>query len=545
MNFIETFAAQLATHAHKPLVTEVHGSSFVPADGGILGDLVARARATLRELEVQPGERVVLVAPNSIRWVAADLACLFEGAIVVPLYARQDPKELGEILEDCEPVLVLAANDALAEDLAPHHDVPTVVFEDLFGGMTVQGPPKPRQPDDPVTIVYTSGTSGRAKGVVLTVRNVDYMLPQTRDALGAMMGPRNTDDRVFHYLPFCFAGSRVVLWTCLFRGNGIHVSTDLDNLVAELQAVRPNYFLNVPMLLERMKNGVEAKLRERPTPIRLLYKRGIEAGMRRLEGKAGRRDRVWESLTRRLILEKVKAQIGPELECLICGSAPLGEVTQRWFELLGIPVYQVYGLTETTAIVTMDVPPKVVPGRVGPALPGVDVKLGEGDELLVRGPNIFSHYWENPEATDAAFLDGWFRTGDQAEVDASGNWRIVGRVKNLLVPTSGHNVAPEPLEQQLVETIEGADAVVAVGHARPFLGALISGDGVDPADVEKAVADLNAGLPHYRRIRRWAIAPEPFTIENGLLTANRKLRRKAIEATYADTIDGFYAEGAR
>lgn len=506
----------------------------------MLADLVSRARATLREREVKPGDRVALVAPNSIRWVAVDLACLFEGAIVVPLYARQDPEELAEIIADCTPVLVLAANDALADGLAGLHDVPTVVFEDLFGGMTVQGPPVERAPDDAVTIVYTSGTSGKAKGVVLTTANVDYMLPQTRDALSAMMGPRSTDDRVFHYLPFCFAGSRIVLWTCLFRGNGIQVSTDLENLVAELKTARPNYFLNVPMLLERMKNGVEAKLRERPTPIRLLYKRGIEAGMRRLDGRGGRRDRVWELLTKRLILDKVKAQIGPQLECLICGSAPLGEVTQRWFELLGIPVYQVYGLTETTAIVTMDVPPVVVPGRVGPALPGVEVKLGEGDELLVKGPNVFARYWENPEATDAAFDDGWFRTGDQAEVDSTGNWRIVGRVKNLLVPTSGHNVAPEPLEQQLVETIEGADAVVVVGHARPFLGALISGEGVDPQDVERAVEALNREIPHYRRIRRWAIAPEPFTIENGLLTANRKLRRKVIETTYANAIDDFY-----
>ncbi|MCB9691601.1 MAG: AMP-binding protein [Alphaproteobacteria bacterium] len=543
MSFLETFAEQLARHPHKPLVIEVHGETTVPAEGGILADLVARARGTLRERGVGPGDRVALVAPNSIRWVAADLACLFEGAVVVPLYDRQEPRELGEILADCTPSLVVCATDALAEGLAPHHDLPTLVFEDLFGGLTTQGPPRPRDADDPVTIIYTSGTSGRAKGVVLTVRNVDFMLPQTRDALVAMMGPRSTDDRVFHYLPFCFAGSRVVLWTCLLRGNPIHVSTDLENLVAELKTARPNYFLNVPMLLERMKNGVEARLRERPTPIRLLYRRGIEGGMRRLEGRGGRRDRVWEALVKRLILSKVKEQIGPDLECLICGSAPLGEVTQRWFELLGVPVYQVYGLTETTAIVTMDTPPVVVPGRVGKALPGVEVKLGEGDELLVRGPNVFPTYWEDPASTEAAFVDGWFRTGDQAEVDTNGNWRIVGRVKNLLVPSSGHNVAPEPIEQALVESMEGADAVVVVGHGRPFLGALVSGN-VAPTEAARAVERVNEGLPHYRRIRKWAVVPEPFTIENGMLTANRKLRRPAIESTYADQIDAFYRKGA-
>lgn len=542
MSFIETIADQLAAHPHKPLVVEIHGETTVPAEGGVLADLIARARGTLRERGVAAGDRVALVAPNSIRWVVADLAALFEGAIVVPLYARQDPEELGEILDDCKPTLILAANDELADALAGFHDgIPLVVFEDLFGGMTVQGPPAPRAPDDPVTLIYTSGTSGKAKGVVLTTANVDYMLPQTRDALASMMGPRTTDDRVFHYLPFCFAGSRIVLWTCLFRGNAIQVSTDLDNLVAEFKTARPNYFLNVPMLLERLKNGVEAKLRERATPVRLLYKRGVEAAMRRFEGRAGRRDRVWEAVARRVVFEKVRQGIGPELECLICGSAPLGEHTQRWFQMLGIPVYQVYGLTETTAIVTMDVPPVVVPGRVGPLLPGVQAKLGEGDEMLVKGPNIFSHYWENEEATEAAFVDGWFRTGDQAEVDANGNWRIVGRVKNLLVPTSGHNVAPEPIEQAITETLEGADAVVLVGHARPFIGALVSGEAVRKEDVQVAIDAVNEGLPHYRRVRKWAIVPEPFTVENHMLTANRKLRRKAIETQWADLIDGLYA----
>lgn len=541
MSFIDTFAAQLSTHARKPLVTEVHGTTLVPAEGAMLADLIARARGSLREHGVKPGDRVALAAANSIHWVAADLACLFEGAIVVPLYARQDPQELGEIVQDATPTLVLCGTHELRDALAGQHDATMTTFADLFAGQPVQGAPVPREDDDPVTIVYTSGTSGRPKGVVLTVRNVDYMLPQTRDALGAMMGPREGDDRVFHYLPFCFAGSRVVLWTCLYRGNGILVSTDLEDLATEFKTAKPNYFLNVPMLLERIKNGVEAKLRERATPIRLLYARGIAAGVRRLEGRGRKRDRVVEEIARKLIFDKVVDQIGPELDCLICGSAPLGEVTQRWFQVLGIPVFQVYGLTETTAIVTMDVPPDVRAGWVGKLLPGCETKLGDDDELLVRGPNVFARYWERPDATEEAFVDGWFRTGDRAEVDANGSYRIIGRAKNLLVPTSGHNVAPEPIEQDLVESMEGADAVVVVGHARPWLAALISGEDVTPAIAEATVEAVNARLPHYRRIRKWAIVPEAFTIDNGMLTANRKLRRSVIEATYADVIDGLYA----
>ncbi|MEZ4317022.1 MAG: AMP-binding protein [Myxococcota bacterium] len=541
MNFIETVAGQIAAHPDTPLVTEVHGQTLVPAEGRVLADLIGRARRFLRDRGVKPGDRVVLVAPNSIRWVAVDLAILFEGAVVVPLYARQDPRELGEITLHCKPALLVCVDAELAATLQGlHGDVPSAVFAELFAPEPVHDAPVARSERDPVTVVYTSGTSGVPKGVVLTVANVDYMLPQTRDALAAMMGPRDGADRVFHYLPFCFAGSRIVLWTCLFRGNGIHVSTDLENLVTELGRVDPHYFLNVPMLLERIKNGVDAQIRKRPVPVQWLYSRGHRAFVS-MDGasRPRKRDRLVVALAKRVIYDKVRERIGPSLECLICGSAPLGEDTQRWFAMLGIPVYQVYGLTETTAIVTMDVPPRVVPGRVGPALEGVELRLMDG-ELQVRGPNVFAEYLFAPDETEKAFQDGWFRTGDQAEVDATGNWRIVGRVKNLLVPSSGHNVAPEPIEQKLVETLEGVDAAVLVGHGRPWLAAILSGN-VDAHGLADAIQAVNEELPHYRRVRKWIVADEPFTPENGLLTANRKLKRAAIEAAYADRIDRLYA----
>jgi len=541
VSFIDSIAEQLAAHAAKPLVLEVHGETLVPAPGRMLADLAARARAHLRARGVKPGDRVVLVAPNSIRWVAADLAILFEGAVVVPLYARQEPAELGEILGHCKPTLILCADATLADALDTYRgSVPIVLFEELFVDEPVSDGPVSRSEHDPVTVVYTSGTSGVAKGVVLSAGNVDFMLPRTRDALGAMMGPRSGDDRVFHYLPFCFAGSRVVLWTCLYRGNPIHISTDLENLITELGRVNPHYFLNVPMLLERIKNGVEAALRKRAAPIQWLYRRALAAHTSVAAGEAGKRDRLVLALAKKLMFDAIRQRIGSELECLICGSAPLGEDTQRWFQMLGIPVYQVYGLTETTAIVTMDVPPVVIPGRVGPALEGVQTRLVD-EELQVRGPNVFREYLFNQADTEAAFDEGWFRTGDRAEVDATGNWRIVGRVKNLLVPSSGHNVAPEPIEQKLTETIEGVDAAVVVGHGKPYLTAIFSGEGLSQSGLAHGVEAVNAQLPHYRRIRKWQVAEEPFSIENGLLTANRKLKRRAIEAAYAEQIDGMYA----
>lgn len=546
MSFVHTLFEQLEQQSSKSLVSEVHGKTLVPATGGDLSRLVGRARAVVRA-RGDRGDRAVLLAPNGIRWVAADLALLAEGRIVVPMYARQDPAELVEQMHDCTPSLVVCATPELLDAVrAQWSDVPGITFDQLFdaGLEPVEEPPVDIGPDDDVTIIYTSGTSGPAKGVVYQARNVDYMLPQTADAIASMMrlgGAVKGDDRVFHYLPFCFAGSRIVLWTCLFRGNGIMVSTDLDNLVEELRTARPHYFLNVPMLLERLKNGVEGRLAERGRLVQLLYRRARKAWARQAEGDDRRRDRWVLDVAGRFLFAPVREAIGPELRCLICGSAPLGEDTQRWFEMLGLSVYQVYGLTETTAIVTMDRPPEVWAGKVGRPLEGLDVRLGDEGELQVRGPNIFDRYWERPEATAAAFTDdGWFRSGDQGDVDHNGVWRIVGRVKNILVPSSGHNVAPEPIEQRIIETIPGVEQAVLVGHGRPYVAALVSGEGLGQGDVQAGIDAINAELPHYRRVRRFAVVPEPFSIENGLLTANRKLKRGAIEAAHGGLIDGMY-----
>jgi long-chain acyl-CoA synthetase len=446
------------------------------------------------------------------------------------------------MLKDAGPTLVAAGDEALADRLvAAGVTAPVALLAELVVGGSVDGPPVPRAPDGPVTIIYTSGTSGEAKGVVLTRANVDFMLPVTRDHLDRMMGPREGDDRVFHYLPFCFAGSRIVLWTCLFRSNGVHVSTNLDDLPTEIAAVRPHYFLNVPILLERIRNKVEAGLSARPAPLRALFARGRDAFAKIEDGTASGRDRLWYALAKRVLFDAIKKRVGPDLRCLICGSAPLGADTQRFFGMLGIPVYQVYGLTETTAIVTMDRPPEPNrPGFVGYTIPGVETRVTDDGELLVRGPNIFGSYWNKPEVTSTAFVDGWFRTGDQVAQDPRGAWQIVGRTKNLLVPTSGHNVAPEPIEQRLVEAITGVENAVVVGHGKPHLTAILTG-APDPTAVQVGIDRVNADLPHYRRIRAFHLTKEPFTIESGLLTATSKLKRDAIEKRFHAEIEAMYA----
>lgn len=541
MTFLDTLLGHLEHKPERAKVIEIHGTEARPFDGAALRDLIARARGFLQARGVGSGERVGLLAPNSARWVAADLAIVSEGCTVVPLYARQDPHELAVMLRNAEPAVVLAATSELAEALAaawPEHG-PIVLFDEVFASAPSDAPAAELAEDHTVAIIYTSGTSGEPKGVMLSRANLDFMVPRTVEQLGKVAPPRQEADRVFHFLPFCFAASRLMLWTQLARPNPIMISTDLKNLVQEMGTARPNFFLTVPAVLERIRHGVAAKVRERGGLGWKLFQSGFAAYKRRAEGRAGLLDGATLALARSLVYAKVKEQVGPELDFLISGSAPLSEETQRWFGLLGVPVYQAYGLTETTGIVTLDDPARSVPGRVGYPIDGVEVKLSEAGELLVRGPNVFGGYWRKPDETAAALEDGWFHTGDQVEIEG-GNLRIVGRIKNLIIPESGHNIAPEPIEERFMEHCPQAEQCLLVGHGKPSLGILVTGKPPREA-VEAAIEAINAEVPHYRKIRHYALLDEPFTPENGLLTANQKLRRRVIEAHYKDLIDGLYA----
>jgi len=543
MSFIDRFYEVLGTASHKALVTEVERATLLPTFGAELKRLVSVARGTLRHHGVVPGDRVVVVANNSTRWVATDLAILGEGAIAVPLYARQAVPELAAMINDADPRVVVAETEALAAELRANLPAETnvVLLEQLFGGHApVDAPPHARAPSDTVTIIYTSGTSGEPKGVMLSVANVDFMLPLIASAISSMLEARaGNDDRVFHYLPLCFAGSRMVLWMCLFRGAGIMLSTNLTNLAEEMKAAKPNYYLNVPFLLERVRLGVEKQLLEKPAPIRALWNNGKKAYAKSRAGTATLIDKAVLAIANRLVFKAVKAQIGVDLDCLICGSAALPADTQQWFEMIGIPVYQVYGLTETTAICTLDRPGQAQAGKVGWAIPGIEMRLGEEDELQIRGPHIFSGYWRREEATaQTRTEDGWFRSGDQAELGKDGSLKLIGRVKNLLVPTSGHNIAPEPLEEKLLR-LPGVEQAVVFGHARAHLVAVVTGD-MDVASLDGPLEAINADLPHYRRIRKLHVSKERLTPENGCLTANQKLKRRSIEKYFASAIEGLY-----
>jgi long-chain acyl-CoA synthetase len=542
MPFVGDIFSRLKTAASTTVLQEIRDGQVTGVTGAELLSLIHQARTFLASKGLTKGDRCGLLAANSIRWIALDLAAMAEGLIVVPLYFRQAPAELVAIMKDSTPALVCCGDVALRTGIqqawagAP----PRFLFDEIFAG--AEGISLDRlqvRDQDPVTIIYTSGTSGEAKGVVLTAANVGFMLGCTSARLDVLMGGRAGQDRIFHYLPFSFCASWIAVLTFMLRGSLVTLNTDLTKIPNDMPAVAPHYFLNVPQLLERMRRGVDEQIAKTGGMGQAIYSRAQAAWTRK-----GRRldpaGVLWLWLANTLVFPTIrKKMVGENLKALICGSAPLTPETQEYFRMLGLPVLQVYGLTETTGICTMDDPRKPVLGRVGPAIPGIEMKLSENDEIVIRGANVFPGYWNRPQQTAEVLRDGWFHTGDQGEMDESGTWRIVGRIKNLIVLGSGHKLAPETIEDEIARALPAAQQVVVVGNGRGYLSVIVTGD-ISRDQVQNALDVVNPKFPHYKQVRAFCVHKEPFSIENGMLTANGKLKRELISARMHAEIEEMY-----
>jgi long-chain acyl-CoA synthetase len=553
MSFLDQIFARLEASGDQTLLTELREAGPGAVTGHDLLARIAQARAFLSARGLKKGDRIALLAANGVEWVAMDLAIMAEGLVVVPLYSRQAPAELVAMMKDCSPAVICCGDATLRDSILQNwSQAPAqALFDEIFGNRRSENPlaapaPHTYADADLVAIIYTSGTSGEAKGVMITAGNVGHILQCTSERFDILMNRRPGADnerreRVYQWAPLNFAAAWITTLTSLLRGSSVFMNTDLSRLAKEIREVEPDYFVNVPALLERVRRAVDEQIWKTGGIVRIIYANAKSAYMRKHESCARLADSVWLAMANRLVFPTIRQKmIGPRIKALICGSAPLNLETQLYFMMLGIPVLQVYGLTETTAICTMDDPRNFEPGRVGNAAPGIEMKLGENDEILVRGPNIFPGYWNRPDETAKVLRDGWFHTGDQGEVSAAGNWKISGRIKNLIILNSGHNIAPEPIEDELLNLLPSAQHVVLVGNGRSYLSAIVTGN-VTADQVQAAIDAVNPSLPHYKQVRAFHISAETLLPENGLLTANGKLKRDAIAQRFQAEMEEMYA----
>ena len=549
MSFIDDILEELHSASNQRVLAEIREGAISGVTGSELLEMVRQARTFLVSRKFSQGDRCGLLAANSIRWIALDIAAIAQGLVVVPLYSRQAPSELAATIRDSQPSLICCGDSDLLDDIAKESPAcPLFLFDEIFTGVEgIQLDPPQVRDQDSVTIIYTSGTSGESKGVVLTAANVGFMLDCTAARLAQLMSADDAapqapsrPDRIFHYLPLTFAASWIAVLTFLKRRSQVVLNTDLSKIAADMRVVAPDYFLNVPQLLERMRRAVDEQLWQTGGVALAIYSRAKAAWVRQHDHQPRSSDALWLGLARKLIFPSIrKKMIGANLRALICGSAPLNPDTQLYFQMLGIRVLQVYGLTETTAICTMDDPGRAEPGHVGPAIPGIEMKLGENNEIIIRGPNIFPGYWNRPEETDHVLRDGWFHTGDQGEISPAGNWRITGRLKNLVILGSGHKLSPEPIEDSILKLLPSAQQVVIVGNGRGYLSAIVTGN-VTRDQVQSTLDTVNPDLPHYRQVRAFVLREAPFSANDGTMTINGKLKRDAIATRMNAEIEDMY-----
>jgi long-chain acyl-CoA synthetase len=544
---------------------------------------VGRWQRALAREPLARGDRVAVLARSGVEWVAFDLAAQSLGLVVVPLYTTDNPGNLAHILGDSGARLLFADTVARWRALAPlAREFPSLeglvcleesgpderfagvgfsVVRDWLPAEAADPEDRAGPPESLATIVYTSGTLGRPKGVMLSHAN---LLANAQAVLAAVAGYR--EDLYLSFLPLSHAFERTVgYYVPMMAGSTVAYARSVQRLPEDLAAVRPTVLVSVPRIYERAYARIAGDLAERRLA-RALFDATVALGWRRFEGRPGVAATLAWPLARRLVAKRILDRLGGRVRVAVSGGAPLAPEHARVFIGLGLPLLQGYGLTEAAPVVAANRLDDNVPDSVGRALPGVELRLGADDELLVRGPNVMLGYWRQPDATRAAIdLDGWLHTGDKARIE-DGRVHIVGRLKEILVLSTAEKVPPADLELAITEDPHFEQAMV-VGEGLPYLAALVvlsrerwpglaHAAGVDPRDpgalsapavVSAALARIErqlARFPSYARVRRAWLTLEPWTIEAGLITPTLKLKRAALAQRFAEAIAQLYRRPA-
>jgi long-subunit acyl-CoA synthetase (AMP-forming) len=558
-------------------------------------DLVFQAAAGFVELGAVPGTGICIHSANRPEWAIADLAAIAAGAIPTGIFVTNTPEQAAYVLAHTEArIAVVDTAAALAKLREARRSAPrleTVVVLDevddaaagpagadlrvvpwarllALGAEAGEGAVVERlaaqRPEDVATLIYTSGTTGLPKGVELTHAN----LVHTARVSALEVIRIRDDDRQLSYLPMAhIAEQMLTLHMPIQHGCASYYVPALEKLPQALSEVRPTIFFGVPRVWEKLQAAVEKALAAAPERKRRLVdwarRRTLAAG---LAAQSGRRIPFLTALADAVVLGKVRAKLGLH-RCRHAASAaaPISRGTLEFFLSLGIPLFEIYGLSETSGPGTISVPGRFKTGKVGPAMPGLDLKLADDGEIWMRGPNVFRGYRNDPEATAAAIdADGYFHTGDIGALDADGFLAITDRKKELLVTSGGKKVAPAPIENRLRE-IEGVAHAVLVGEQRNFVAALLT---LDPghlptlaqrlgspardlaaasrcpilnAFLSREVERVNGSLARFESVRRFEVLPTEFTIGGGELTPTMKLKRKFVQQKFADRVEEIYA----
>jgi len=515
---------------------------------------VGRWQAALRKEGLQPGDRVAVAARNCIEWVLFDQAALALGLVVVPLYFNDRPDNMAWCLNDSGARLLLLENPALWPAL--HRQVPSVqrmvslsrlppeeravYIKDWLPAVAETAPAASFSADKLATIVYTSGTTGRPKGVMLSHRNIISDLIALIEAVPEVVEGAH---QFLSFLPLSHMFERTVGYyipVCI--GAGVTYARGIPELAEDLQSQRPIALVSVPRIFERVYSKLDAALPAGSLK-RRLFQKTVTIGWKRFEKQAT----TWENLLwlglNLLVARKIRARFGGRLRFVFIGGAAMDPRLSRVFTGLGFTLLQGYGLTETAPVLSCNRVQDNDPASVGRPLAGVEIRTAENGELLVRGPIIMQGYWNNPEATKAVIeQDGWFRTGDLVEI-RNGKIYITGRVKDIIVLSNGEKIAPTDAEQA-ISTDPAFEQVMVVGEGRPALGLLV----VSPLQDEKELcARANKQLdtfPGYVRIRYIARVTEAWTVENGLLTPTLKLKRSEVGRRFGKEIEAMYLNKA-
>ena len=543
---------------------------------------VARWQAALEKDGLKPGDRVAVMLKNSPEWVTYDQAALGLGLVVVPLYTQDRAENVAYIIENagCKVLLIEGAEQwkelaavkgqlggltrILSVNPVPNSGEPRLkpLSEWLpeNGGETRH---VPRDPQALATIVYTSGTTGRPKGVMLSHNNI-----LTNAAASCTVLVAGHDDLFLSFLPLSHTFERTCgYYLTVMTGSTTAYSRGIPVLGEDLQSVRPTLLISVPRIYERVYGRIRDALDAGPPLKKKLFLKAVEVGYARFENAQGRGP--WQPsfllwpLLNALVAKKILARLGGRVRAAISGGAALPPDISRVFLGLGLPVLQGFGMTECSPVAAANRPDDNLPASVGTALPGVQLKIGENNALMIKGPNVMLGYWGNPDATRQILgADGWLNSGDTARIDEKGHVFITGRLKEIIVLSNGEKLPPVDIEAAIARD-PLFEQVMLLGEGKPYLSVmtvlnadqwkkLCTEQGLDPAPASAGSAKVEEilrarisaqmkGFPGYAQVRRVAATLEAWTVENGLLTPTMKLKRAKVMEKFNAEIDRMYA----